>query len=478
MDIDITILIKKAIKNSIEVFESGVDINEAVKQSALKFDLNMETIRRVVEGINNVHQLQVIKKAEDKLSGFPLADSKIIIQDLHQVEKNKTDLEKEAQVDDLYNDFDIPDYNKNIYERELIKHASPLLLSHPEEPRYVNKDKTVKDYFIQKKSLDEKAEDYLMKSIVLKDKMANKLVKVANYFSNYLNNEKFSEFEEQVRAAIGNRGDYLLDCVVKHASSELDRSSKTANFIKEAYQKNSVFVDFLDLIVDSFKYKEAVKRASFLKDSVSIIDSEIIKRFKKDKKKISFLDKIAVVGRTPEEKEAIKDKEKRSEKGKKGRAVAYKFVREKGKKLVDVGKQIYSPLKGRGLGDVSAKISGKGVGLLAPQIPSLLLNQGLKSKKQKAQLDKTKKFVYNLRYKSILEKMFEDEILQDHDPKAIIDLYNQMIELTPRLARNQGLATSTVRNTLESGLSGLPVFESLIDMEKKLVQIENEGKKG
>ena len=130
-------------------------------------------------------------------------------------------------------------------------------------------------YYKRKRDVDNIQEDLYMKSVVLKDKVVSNFIKVANYFANPLGDADFSEFEEQVRAVVGNKADYLLNQVADYSIKDLNRSNNVSNFIKKSYENNDIFLDFLSMINDSFEYKKMVKESNYLKEVIPIIDKKI-----------------------------------------------------------------------------------------------------------------------------------------------------------------------------------------------------------
>jgi len=383
MDKTPNILIKEALQQAVSEINSGLTPTDALKKTAEYYDLNYEFIQRTGEALNTALHLNHFKHASDKAAEFPIADIKGVINDLYK-ENEKTANHTQSEYfpsAQLFNP--IPDLDK-IFTRPLHKEAYLKIANAPKDEKPA----------LSAKAVLEKASNYIRK---LETDVTNSLIKESEAtlnidasFCNLADSFKrdiggrtpFEEFESQSFSKYGEDALPYLDLIYKHANLDEERGVHDSGYtIFDECPELKKLSKFFDYVKQADEVK---KEASIAKENLSFEKdyvAEIYKNAEALKKKSSGPDDPVL------EKDAA------------GFADLFKHVQE----------QLKSEQK-------------KSPGPTSDKAMDLFEQQAL-----------------------LQDLILRDPVLKQEDPHKVIQAYEQIVRLSPSVAKERSVVTAMLR---------------------------------
>lgn len=400
------ILIKEALQHAVAEINSGVNPTEALKKSAEYHDLNYEFIQRTGEALNTALYYSHFKTAADQAADFPIADIKSVINDLYK-DNEKTANHFNSEAFPNADLFNpIPDLDK-IFNRPQYKEAYLKIANAP---------KDVKPELTSKRIL-EKSSSYIRE---MEKQLTNAQIKE-------------SEAKLNIDASFFNLADGFKRDIGGRTSFEEFESQSYAKYAEEA-------APYLDLI-----YKHAnLKEERGIHDTGYQIFDEC-SELKKLSKFFGYIKEAQVV-----EKEAA-DAKDNLQYEKDYISEIYKSAEALKKKSEDIPEL--------------DKTAG-GITDLFKHVQDQVKNE------QKKNPGPTSDRAMELfEQQAILQDLLvRDPILSKEDPHKIISAFEQIVRLSPGVAKERDVVRAMLRSMVSGQALAPHTAGQLSDLETSLLK--------
>jgi len=401
------ILIKTALNHAVQLINNGDNPTDALKKTADEYDLNYDYTHRVGEGLNVALHLNHFETSMDKAAEFPLADIPGVVENMYKVNEKTAAHDLAEQFPNPELYSNLPDFNQ-IYTNSLAKEAYVKIASTKLEPMHkLSYEETYRRSADFVRTLEKIAEEKQAEMVETKNSMTASFFHLANHFKKAA--ESRLPFEEFESQAFAKHG--------KSVIPYLDVMYKHAN-LKEERGVHDVGYKMHD---DSY---ELGKLGEFL---------ELVEKFPVTAKEAN------------EAKEAYLEKDILMEVIK---CASYAFKLDGSEKVEKVAGGFLDELMGLAKDKITKDDKGKGG-------PTPGHNRMEAMERQMV----------------LQDILMRDPILSKENPKLVINCYETLMRLAPRLATEKNVVISILRKMTASGNTLSPFdSSSIMDAESSLLK--------
>lgn len=459
--------IEKALTSAIKLHNSGTNANESIVKVAREYELNPETINRVIEAFNTAKTKAYVKVAQDRSADFDIADKREV---LKSVFSDNTNAEKEASIDEDFSSVVVEDLlnidknRKTASEDDAVTFSSVPLETRikfafqaiEEQNRQISEDRDIILSAREKFYQSIKSASDILSFSEEQDKFSSYISQVFNEHKDNVSAGKIlklvgkianldvNDFCEKISEFIPYTDDKFLEHIDNAISAEKEYSENINSYnalVKESIDKEIELRALLGKAtgIDTEKTAscmlwspgrgEIAGNSKFAEFSVDII-SEYNSTIFYDSKKKQNRQKSAAEMMTP-------------------------FSG-----FLDQLKENQKNLVSSTSASSSAPMAQKGYELKL---------KGIESPKQQ---QATRQELENIKREAILRELMMDEIISQQDPSDIENSYNALIQLAPNASLIKDVARSVLRQGTAQTID--PHFaNSLVELENNLLKARN-----